>query len=147
MVADNPEQKIALKMYHSDIQNDHEAMAKEEVAFNPIPIVNYVSEETVIETYSQIKDEIAELFKAELATLDKEDEAAVPAAGLKANVPKPGTKQVNKKQRRQMNKRNRQRERGNMRKLKHAEDNKALHHNGESISPVKNDDMEQAMSL
>jgi hypothetical protein len=74
MVADNPEQKISLKMFHSAIQNDHDAIANEEVAFKPIPIVSYVSEETVTETYYQIKDDIAELFKNELAVLSRPDE-------------------------------------------------------------------------
>jgi hypothetical protein len=146
IIADNPEQKIALKMFHSEIQNDHEAIAKEEAAFKPIPIVSHVSEEAVIETYSQIKDEIAELFKAELATLDKENEEATPETDLEVNIPRPCEKQFSKKQRRQMSKRNRQRERENMRKIK-AHDDKPSGHNGKSQSPVKNDDMEQAMSM
>jgi hypothetical protein len=147
MVADNPEQKIALKMFHSAIQNNHDSMAKEEEAFKPIPIVSYVSEETVTETYSQIKDEIAELFKNELATLDKEDEPVTSETGIEANIPKPGEKQLSKNQRRQINKRDRQREKENIRKTKQDDDNKAPDHNGKSISPVKNDDIDQAMSL
>ena len=34
MVADNPEQKIQLKLFHSEIQNDHETIAMEEAAYN-----------------------------------------------------------------------------------------------------------------
>lgn len=147
MVADNLEQKIALKMFHSAIQNDHEAMAKEETAFKPIPIVSYVSEETVTETYTQIKDEIAELFKSELSDLDKEDDSAVPEAGLEANISKPTEKQLSKKQRRKMSKRNRQRERENMRKIKQGYDDQSTGRNDKAISPVKNDDTEQAMSM
>jgi hypothetical protein len=147
MVADNPEQRIALKMFHGAIQNDHEAIARDEAVFKPIPIINHVSEETVIETYSQIKDEVAELFKNELATLDKEDELATPETGLVVNIPKLGEKQLNKKQRRQRNKRDRQRERENMRRIKEADDNKVSDHNGKTISPIKNDDMEQTMSM
>ncbi|ETZ20945.1 hypothetical protein [Pedobacter sp. V48] len=30
MVADNPDQKIALKMFHCEIQNEHQAIAEEE---------------------------------------------------------------------------------------------------------------------
>jgi multidrug transporter EmrE-like cation transporter len=147
MVADNPEQKIALKMFHSAIQNDHNAIAKEEAAFKSIPIVDHVSDETIIETYRQIKDEIADLFKAELATLEKDSEPATQEKGLEVNIPKPGGKQLSKKQRRQMNKRDRQRERKNLRNVKQTNDDKVSNHNGKSISPVKNDDMEQAMSL
>jgi hypothetical protein len=144
MVADNPEQKIALKMFHSAIQNDHEAMAQEEAAFKPIPIVSYVSEEIVVETYSKIKDEIAELFRNELAILDNENERESQEAGLLVNVPKPAEKPLSKKQRRQLGKRNRQRERENMRKTK---DDQTTGYNDKSLSSVKNDDMEQTLSM
>jgi hypothetical protein len=146
MVADNPEQKIALKMFHSAIQNDHEAMAKEEAVFKPIPVVSQVSEETVIETYNQIKDEIAELFKAELATLGKEDEPNMSETGSEVNTLNVGTKPLNKKQRKQISKCNRQRERANMRKIKQADNNRASVHNSTTMSPVKNDDLEQTLS-
>jgi hypothetical protein len=146
MVSDNPEQKITLKMFHSAVQNDHEALAKEEARFKPIPIVSFVSEEMVTETYNQIKDEIAELFKNELATLDKEDEISSPKADLKVNATKPGEKPLSKKQRRQLSKRNGQREREDMRNIKTHND-KASDYSGQSKSPVKNDDMEQAMSM
>jgi hypothetical protein len=147
MVSDNPEQKIRLKMFHSAIQNNHEAIGKEETSFKPIPVVSCVSEETVSETYAQIKDEIAELFKNELATLDKEDEISSPKADLKVNAIKPGEKPLSKKRRRQISKRNRQRERENMRKVKQADANKSSGNDGKPVSIVKNDDMEQAMSL
>jgi hypothetical protein len=147
MVADNPEQKIALKMFHSAIQNNHEAIAKEESAYKPIPIVDYVSEETIAETYAKIKDEISELFKGELATLDKENEKETLDGGASVNVPNPGEKPLNKKQRRQMNKRNRQRERKNMRKVRQTVDDEKAGHNDKSIRTVKNDDTEQALSM
>ncbi|WP_158995628.1 conjugal transfer protein MobC [Mucilaginibacter sp. L196] len=147
MIADNPEQKIALKMFHSAIQNNHEAIAKDESAYKPIPVVDYVSEETVTETYAQIKDDIAELFKNELATLDKDDETATSEVGLAANVPTPDEKPLSKKQRSQIKKRNRQREIQNMKKVKQDDGNQTARRNDKSISPVKNDDMERALSL
>ncbi|RZJ87416.1 MAG: conjugal transfer protein TraG, partial [Chryseobacterium sp.] len=51
MVADNPEQKIKLKMFHSEIQNDHDLIAKEEKAYKPIPIVGRVRYGDIIENY------------------------------------------------------------------------------------------------
>jgi hypothetical protein len=33
ILAGNPEQKIALKIFHSAIQNDHEAMVREEAGY------------------------------------------------------------------------------------------------------------------
>jgi hypothetical protein len=147
IVTDNPDQKIDLKMFHSAIQNDHDAIAKEEAAYKPIPMVNYVSEETVIETYAQIKNEIAELFKNELAVLD-EEKTAEPEAVQETNNSKPVEKPLSKKQSRRMDKRNRQWEKENLRKLKTDEtEEKPSGRNGKSLSPVKNDDTEQALSM
>lgn len=145
MVADNPEQKIALKMFRSAIQNDHETMAKEEAAFMPIPIVSHVSEETIIETYSQIKDEVTEMLRKELATLDNRNETATSETGSSENSFKPWGKPISKKRRRQINKRNRQRKRDNLRKVKHA-DGQTKGSIDNSIR-LQSDDTEQAMSL
>lgn len=70
MVADNPEQKIALKMFHSEIQNDHEAIAAEENNYVPIPKVAKVTEEDVLENYLNIKNDIVGLLNSELGKLD-----------------------------------------------------------------------------
>ena len=67
VVADNPEQKIRLKMFHSEIQNDHEAIALEEVGYKEIPMVKKVTGEMVEENYKQIKREIFDLLKTECA--------------------------------------------------------------------------------
>ncbi|WPU94725.1 hypothetical protein SNE25_04220 [Mucilaginibacter sabulilitoris] len=61
MVADNPDQRIQLKLFHSQIQNDHEAIAKEETAYKPIPLINYASPEDVEENYKEIKRHLAAL--------------------------------------------------------------------------------------
>ena len=74
MVADNPEQKIQLKLFHSEIQNDHEAIAKEEAAYKAIPMVNYVSPEDVAENYQQIKEEIRILIKDEMEKINARQE-------------------------------------------------------------------------
>jgi len=66
MVADNPEEKIALKMFHCEIQNDHHAIAKEEKSYKPIPIVKTASPEEIKENYESIKAQVADLLKAEL---------------------------------------------------------------------------------
>lgn len=65
-VADNPEQKIALKMFHSEIQNDHIAIAREEKGYVDIPVVQKVSKEEVTENYQQIKRQVAELVSREM---------------------------------------------------------------------------------
>jgi len=69
VVADNPEQKIKLKMFHAEIQNDHGAMAREEALFKEIPMVKVVTAEMVEENYKQIKRDIFELLKVECGKL------------------------------------------------------------------------------
>jgi len=70
IVADNPEQKIALKMFHGELQNDHEAIKKEEANYKPIPIVRQVSAEDVRENYLKIKRDIRSLVASELKKLE-----------------------------------------------------------------------------
>ncbi|WP_461789649.1 conjugal transfer protein MobC [Pedobacter sp.] len=78
-VADNPEQKIALKMFHSEIQNDHAAITREEKGYVDIPVVQQVSKEEVTENYQQIKRQVAALVAKELqlisARTKKDDDA------------------------------------------------------------------------
>jgi len=66
IVSDNPDQKIKLKMFHCEIQNDHNAIAEEERNYKPIPPVENVTHEDVIENYFRIKKDIERLFEIEL---------------------------------------------------------------------------------
>ena len=70
LVADNADQHIDLKLFHSQIQNDHQAIANEEAGYKEIPIINYVSPEDVEENYKSIKREIAELVKCEMDKIE-----------------------------------------------------------------------------
>jgi hypothetical protein len=70
MVADNPDEPIALKMFYSRIQNDHEAIAKEEAGYKPIPDVAVVTEQDILENYSRIKAEIDELIASEMSAIE-----------------------------------------------------------------------------
>jgi len=70
VVADNPEEKIDLKMFHSEIQNDHKVIAQEEANYVPIPELNKVSKGEVLECYVSIKSDIDNLFKAELKKIE-----------------------------------------------------------------------------
>lgn len=69
VVADNPEQKIKLKMFHCEIQNDHKAIAREEAGYKEIPIIKNVSAEDVMANYNRIKEEITDLLLEELKKL------------------------------------------------------------------------------
>lgn len=80
VVADNPEQKIRLKMFHCEIQNDHKAIAAEETSYREIPLVKKVSAEDVEENYKRIKSEVFELLREECGKLsgmqDKKEKQA-----------------------------------------------------------------------
>ncbi|RAW01963.1 conjugal transfer protein MobC [Pseudochryseolinea flava] len=58
MVADDPDQKISLKIFHNEIINDHEAIKREEDGYAPIPKVRDVTQEEIMENYLLIKREI-----------------------------------------------------------------------------------------
>lgn len=66
IVADSPDQRIKLKMFHGELLNDHEAIAKEEAGYVPIPLIRKVSYEDLQENYIKIKRDIARLVKDEL---------------------------------------------------------------------------------
>ena len=70
IVADNPDCKIKLKVFHNEIQNDHAAIKSEEDNYKPIPVIAEVSEEDIQENYKKIKQDIEELFISELKKLD-----------------------------------------------------------------------------
>jgi hypothetical protein len=58
MVADNPEEKIELKMFHSEVQNNHHIIREEEKMFKNSPIVGNVKQVDVLENYLRIKREV-----------------------------------------------------------------------------------------
>lgn len=66
MVADIPDQKIALKTFHCSIQNDFEAITKEEGSYKPIPVIRKVSQVMVMRNYLQIKQEITDIRFSEI---------------------------------------------------------------------------------
>jgi hypothetical protein len=70
LVADDHSQKIKLKMFHCEVQNDHKGIAREEAGYKEIPIVKRVSGEDVLENYNRIKREVLELLKQECEKLE-----------------------------------------------------------------------------
>lgn len=69
MVADDPDNKIDLKTFHSAIQNDHDAIKKEEEAYQQIPSVREVDQAEVLMNYHQIKEDIKVLVETVLSQL------------------------------------------------------------------------------
>ncbi|GAB3922156.1 conjugal transfer protein MobC [Mucilaginibacter myungsuensis] len=58
MVADDPTNKIDLKTFHCEIQNDHDAIRAEEEAYHPIPQIRTAVKADVITNYHRIKADI-----------------------------------------------------------------------------------------
>ncbi len=69
MVADNPDEKIELKVFHSEIQNDHSAINAEQDGYKPVPEIDQVTAEDVQENYLMIKADIQSLIDTEIGML------------------------------------------------------------------------------
>ncbi|OXA69091.1 mobilization protein [Flavobacterium aquidurense] len=65
MVADDPDCKIELKTFHSEIVNDHEALKKEQDNYVDIPVIRKVDNSMVQRNYLQIKKDIKDIIYAE----------------------------------------------------------------------------------
>lgn len=63
LVADNPDNKIELKSFHCEIQNDIPGLQKEEAAYKEIPIVNNVTQGMVQRNYLQIKEDVKNIVE------------------------------------------------------------------------------------
>ncbi len=83
IIADNPEQKIKLKMFHSEIQNDHSAIAEEEASYKPIPIIDKVSAVDIKENYEKIKRDVDRLLAEQCKKINERKETT--------EAPKPDT--------------------------------------------------------
>lgn len=67
MVADDPDNKIKLKVFHNEIINDHEALKQEEQEYHPIPAVRQIDYKEILHNYHQIKKDIEEMIKSILS--------------------------------------------------------------------------------
>jgi hypothetical protein len=65
-VADNPDEKISLKVFCCEIINHHDVLAKESLAFQPLPVVTEVTAALISEKYGQIKKDIVSLVLTEI---------------------------------------------------------------------------------
>jgi DNA-binding transcriptional regulator YbjK len=69
LVADNPDEKIKLKMFHSEIINDHDKLNAEAAAYHDIPKVTDVSPQQVLDNYYQVKMDVKRLIGEEVERL------------------------------------------------------------------------------
>jgi hypothetical protein len=69
MVSDDPQEKIKLKMFHSQILHNTELSNQEINLFRPIPVVSEVTQQQVIDNFFQIKLDIRLIIEQEVNRL------------------------------------------------------------------------------
>ncbi|MCG7855890.1 TraG/TraD/VirD4 family protein [Flavihumibacter sediminis] len=77
LVADNPDEKIKLKMFHSEIVNDHEKLNEEVRQYREIPPVSSVSPQQVKDNFYQVKMDVKRLISEEVQKLKEAQDASV----------------------------------------------------------------------
>jgi len=92
VVADNPEEKIPQKIFHSEIQNDHAAIEAEEAQYRPIPKIATVTPEDIRENYLKIKEDIRQLVAEELEKIEEDTLKETPEEQETAQPPTNGKK-------------------------------------------------------
>ncbi|MGV3685053.1 MAG: conjugal transfer protein MobC [Daejeonella sp.] len=68
MVADDPQTKIDLKIFHNEIVNNHNAIKAQERQFKSIPKIRTIDSDLIEVNYYQIKQDIQELIASELGS-------------------------------------------------------------------------------
>lgn len=66
MVSDTPDQKIELKAFHCEIQNDFPAIEREEKSYKEIPVRHQVDQAMVQRNYLQVKKDIQDIMQLEI---------------------------------------------------------------------------------
>ncbi len=69
MIADDPDNKISLKVFHNEIQNDHKAINSQIASNKPLPVIRAITQEEIQANYNQIKEDIAMLVEKEVTAL------------------------------------------------------------------------------
>ena len=72
LVADNPDEKIKLKMFHAEIINDAKKLNEEVSRCKEIPVVSNVTQQQVLDNYYQVKIEVKRLNRDEVERLKAE---------------------------------------------------------------------------
>lgn len=65
----NLDEKIKLKMFHSEIINDAKKLNEEVSRYNKIPVVSNVTQQQVLDNYYQVKMEVKRLIGEEVERL------------------------------------------------------------------------------
>lgn len=70
-VADDPQQPIKLKAFHAKFINNHEAIDREEAAYQELPTLRQVDENAVMDNFYQIKQDIKNIIAAEMKKIEE----------------------------------------------------------------------------
>lgn len=76
MVADNPDEKIKLKMFNCEIFNDTKQLNKDAKKFRPIPLISNVTHEQVTDNYFQVKLDIRRILANVVSRLVEEKDTS-----------------------------------------------------------------------
>ncbi|WP_460692185.1 conjugal transfer protein MobC [Mucilaginibacter puniceus] len=68
LVADNPDEKIDLKVFHNAIINDHDALKAEADNYQPTPSIRKVDNDMLTANYFSIKADIESIIRKEIPT-------------------------------------------------------------------------------
>jgi hypothetical protein len=69
ITADNPDCKIELKTFHSEIINDHDALKKEQDAYQEIAPIRKIDNTIIQRNYLQVKQDIQDIINSEMERL------------------------------------------------------------------------------
>lgn len=69
MVADDPDCKIVLKAFHGEIQNNHEALKKEQESYQEIEVIRKLDNTILQRNYLQIKQDVQDIIQSEMERL------------------------------------------------------------------------------
>ncbi|WP_281631516.1 conjugal transfer protein MobC [Flavobacterium luteolum] len=72
MTADNPDCRIELKTFHSEILNDHKSLQKETENYKDFPAVRTLNSTMVERMYGQVKNDIQELAESEINAISED---------------------------------------------------------------------------
>ncbi|MHB8208619.1 conjugal transfer protein MobC [Mucilaginibacter sp.] len=74
LVADDPDNKIDLKVFHNEILNDHQVIKQEEKEYKELPMVREIDSSMIMANYLSIKKDIALIIANELSPKDAVNE-------------------------------------------------------------------------
>lgn len=73
LVADNPDEKIKLKMFHAEIVNKNNFLSSQELYYKDIPVNRIISKQQVLDNYYQVKLQVKKLIAEEIERIKQKN--------------------------------------------------------------------------